>query len=128
MKHKYIFHHIGIPTTEKKSNERYSSTFKMYTSDCPDTTLRVQYHRFENDSSLHPLIKTKTHIAFKVDNIQEAIAGYSILLEPYFPFEGFEVAIVEINGMPIEFLKTNLSEEEIWGDNIKKHSFIYPDE
>jgi len=81
--------------------ERYSSTFKMYTSDGSDTSFRVQYHRFEPDSSLHPLIKTMTHVAFKIDNIDELIKNRPVLLRPYVPFPDFHVAIVEINGMPI---------------------------
>lgn len=124
----YEFHHIGIPTIDKREGERYSPTFKMYTSDGLGTRFRVQYHRFEDGSSLHPLIKTMTHVAFKVSDMQKAIKGYPLLLGPYFPFEGFEVAIVEINGMPIEFIKTNLSEEEIWGDEPKSNSCIYPED
>lgn len=122
----YKFHHIGIPTTQQREGEVYSSTFKMYTSNGEDKNLRVQYHRFEEGSSLHPLIKTMTHVAFKVDSIDEAIIGKPLLLGPYYPFEGFRVAIVEINGMPIEFIETSLSEEEIWSGP-KKGSYIYPE-
>lgn len=123
----YQFHHIGIPTTEKRKGEKYSSTFKMYTSNGEDPGLRVQYHRFEKGSSLHPLLQTMTHVAFKVSDMQKAIEGHPVLLGPYFPFEGFEVAAVEINGMPVEFIKTDLTEEEIWGDAIKVNSYIYPE-
>lgn len=34
--------------------------------------------------------------------------------------------MVEIDGAPVEFLETNLSEEEIWGDS-HKGSVIYPE-
>lgn len=124
----YQFHHIGIPTDQPREGERYSSTFKMYTSNGSDTTIRVQYHRFEPDSPLHPLIKNMTHVAFKVNDMEKAIAGKPLLLGPYFPFEGFQVAIVEMNGMPIEFVKTDLSEEEIWDDGSRVGSYIYPEE
>ena len=123
----YEFHHIGIPTIEVREGEMYSPTFKMYTSDGPDVSFRIQYHRFEPGSSLHPLIQTMTHVAFKVSDMHKAIQGRPLLLGPYFPFDGFEVAIVEINGMPIEFIRTDLSEEEIWSDAPKAGSVIYPD-
>lgn len=124
----YEFHHVGIPTTQKREGEKYSSTFKMYTSDGPNPLVRVNYHRFEEGSSLHPLIQTMTHVAFKVNDMQKAVEGHPLLLEPYFPFEGFEVAIVEINGMPVEFIRTDLSEEEIWSDEAKANSVIYPED
>lgn len=60
-------------------------------------------------------------------NIAEAIQGKTVILGPYFPFEGFQVAIIidEESGAPIEFIETNLSEEEIW-HGPKKNSVIYP--
>lgn len=123
----YQFHHLGIPTDEIRPGEKYSPTFKMYTSGGEDPNYRVQYHRIEKDSCLHPLLQKLPHIAFKVDSIDEAIKGKPLLLEPYSPFEGFRVAIVEIGGAPVEFIETTLSEEEIWSDAPRK-SVLYPDE
>ena len=122
----YEFHHIGIPTNESLEGEKYSSTFKMYTSGGNHKQFRIQYHRFEEDSPLHPLLKTKTHVAFKVNNIDVAIEGQNIILEPYYPFEGFKVAAIEVDGSPIELIETHLSEEEIWAEP-KGPSVIYPE-
>jgi hypothetical protein len=98
----------------------------MYTSGGPNSDFRIQYHRFEKDSPLHELIKTMTHVAFKVDSIDAAIEGRTVILEPYYPFAGFRVAMIEDNGAPIEFIETNLSEEEIWFGP-KGKSVIYPE-
>jgi hypothetical protein len=48
-------------------------------------------------------------------------------LEPYYAFEGFRVAIIEVDGVPIELVETNLSEEKIWND-CHENSVIYPKE
>lgn len=112
----YEYHHMGIPTTVPQPGETYSSTFKMYTTD-GNNPLRMQWHRFEADSPLHPLLKTRPHVAFKVKSIDEAIRGKHVLLEPYFPFEKFRVAAIEENGAIIELIETSLSEGEIWGDH-----------
>ncbi|ARG96694.1 VOC family protein [Legionella micdadei] len=122
----YQFHHIGIPTEIPQPGERYSSTFKMYTSGGENSEYRVQYHRFEPDCPLHPLIKTKTHVAFKVDSIAAAIAGKEVILEPYEPFPGFKVAMIAEYGTPIELIETTLSEEDIWYAD-HKNSVIYPE-
>lgn len=122
----YEYHHMGIPTLTLRPNEKYSSTFKMYTTD-GNNPFRIQWHRFEKDCPLHSLIKSVPHIAFKVRSIDEAIAGRTVLLDPYYPFDGFRVAIIEIDGAPVEFIETALSEEEIWGKS-HKGSVIYPDD
>lgn len=124
----YEYHHMGIPVTEPKEGEQYSSTFKMYTSGGENSEFRVQYHRFEEDSPLHPILKTVPHVAFKVKSIDEAIKRKNVVLGPYYPFEGFRVAIIidEESGAPIEFIETLLSEEEIWHGS-KANSVIYPE-
>jgi hypothetical protein len=124
----YEYHHMGIPTTEPKEGERYSSTFKMYTSGGGNSEFRIQYHRFEPGCPLHPIIKNAPHVAFKVNSIDEAIKGKTVLLEPYFPLEGFRVAMIlnEESQTAIEFIETTLSEDEIWNAP-KKKSVLYPE-
>lgn len=123
---KYEYHHTGIPVKEPCEGERYSPVMKMYTSG-GELPLRIQYHRFEEGCPLHPLIKTKPHVAFKVDNIDEAIKGKHVLLEPYYPLDRFRVAMIEEHGAIIELIETDLSEEEIWNDKAHKNSVLYPE-
>ncbi len=122
----YEYHHIGIPTDKPQENEKYSSKFKMYTTD-GNNKFHIQWHRFEKGCPLHPLVQSVPHLAFKVSSIDEAIKGKTVLLQPYYPFEGFRVAMVEIAGAPVEFIETNLTEEEIWGQS-HKGSVIYPED
>ncbi|KKQ10194.1 MAG: hypothetical protein WCS92_01630 [Candidatus Babeliales bacterium] len=124
---KYIYHHMGIPVKSPKPGEKYSSTFKMYTANGKDESLRIQWHRFEEGCPLHILLQTTPHVAFKVDSIDKAIKDKVVLLEPYYPFEGFRVAAIEVDGAPIELIETNLSEDEIWNDDFHKNSVIYPE-
>jgi hypothetical protein len=109
----YRYHHLGIPTDIVRPDERYSENFKMYTSD-NEGEFRIQFHRFEKNSPLHPIIKNNPHVALQVDNLEGAISGREILLGPYEPIEGYKVAIINDNGLPIEFIETDLTIEEIW--------------
>jgi hypothetical protein len=124
---RYEYHHMGVPTTDIKPNERYSPVFKMYTSGGQKSEFRIQYHRFEPDCPLHPLIQSKPHIAYKVASIDEAIKGKRVILKPYSPFKGFKVAMIEECGMPIEFIETTLAEDEIWSGVNRNDSMIYPE-
>jgi hypothetical protein len=108
------FHHLGIPTTDSRPEERFNERFGMYTSDSHCGLLRIQWHRFEPGSSLHPLIRTIPHVAFKVSDLNRAIEGCQILLGPYEPIPNFRVAIIEDGGHPIELIQTSLTDEELW--------------
>jgi hypothetical protein len=104
---------MGIPTTESREGEEYVPEFKMYVSGYETSEFRIEWMRFDEDCDLHPLIKAVPHVAFKVNNIEEAIKGKKVLLKPYYPLEGFRVAFIEDGGAPIEFIQTDLTEEEI---------------
>lgn len=110
---RYQFHHTGIPTTEVREGETYAASVKMYTSDNPGN-FRIQWHRFEADSPLHPLIKTLPHVAFQVDDLEAAIEGEEVLLGPYEPIDDFRVAIINDGGVPVELIQTSLSPDEVW--------------
>ncbi len=120
----YEYHHMGIPTDKPQAGERYSSAFKMYTT-AGHNEFRIQWHRFEEGCPLHPLVQSVPHIAFKVDSIEKAIEGKVVLLEPYYPFDNYRVAIIEVEGAPVELIETSLSEEQIWCDS-HNNSVIYP--
>jgi hypothetical protein len=69
------------------------------------------------------LIQNVPHAAFKVDDLERAIAGYNVLLGPYEPIPNFRVAIIEDSGQPIEFVHTNLTDEQLW-DYAKKNNIL----
>lgn len=109
----YTFHHVGIPSQEVRPDERYSPTAKMFTAD-HSGQFKIQWHRFEADSPLHPLIRTQPHLAFQVDDLQAAIAGEQLILGPYQPIDGYFVAMINDNGMPVELIQTQLSDQALW--------------
>ena len=125
-KNGFEFHHMGIVVQDRREGERYSAPFKMYTSGGNDADFRIQYHRFEQGCPLHPLIQTLPHVAFKVADLEKAIHNRRVIMQPYEPFEGFKVAMIEVDGAPVELLETTLSEEQIWDNKSHKDSVIYP--
>ncbi|KFA85127.1 MULTISPECIES: hypothetical protein [Enterobacter] len=110
---KYEFHHLGIPVQGSEDQGVFSEVAGMYTTDNPGK-FRIQWHRFTENSTLHPLIKTVPHVAFRVDNLSEAIKGESLLLGPYEPIDDYFVAIINDSGVPVEFIQTTLSDDELW--------------
>ena len=99
------YHHLGIPTSEKKENEKYLEKYKMYVSGYDESEFGIEWMRFEKDSPLPELVKSIPHIAFKVDDLNTELEGKEILIEPNSPSEGVRVAFIIENGAPVEFIE-----------------------
>jgi hypothetical protein len=103
------YHHLGIPTKEKRDGETYLREFKVYVSGYDTSPFKIEWMRYENDSLTPELVKTVPHIAFEVDNLNEALEGKEILIEPNSPSPGVIVAFIVENGAPVEFLQIDRS-------------------
>jgi hypothetical protein len=99
------YHHIGIPTDVERPGEEYLEEYKMFVSGFETSPFGVEWMRFEPDSPLPEIVKTVPHVAFEVDDLETAIAGQQILIEPNSPSEGVRVAFILHNGAPIEFIQ-----------------------
>ena len=110
---KYEFHHIGIPTTEVKPNEYYAKKFDLWSADFEGTVVRGQWHRFGPKHTLHPLIEKFPHIAFRVEDLEKALEGKEIIMEIYEPIPGYKVAMINDGGVPVEFVQTDMTYEEL---------------
>ena len=45
------------------------------------------------------------HVAFEVDDLNAALAGHKVIIQPNSPSEGLLVAFVEVNGAPVELMQ-----------------------
>jgi len=108
------YHHIGIPTQIPRKGEVYLEKFKMFVSGFETSPFGVEWIRFEKDAPFPELVKTVPHVAFVVDDIDEAITGKEILIHPNSPSKGVTVAFIVENGAPIEFLQFDGPEFEVW--------------
>ena len=103
------YHHLGIPTTERLKDEVHLAHLKMYVSGYGKNPYGVEWTRYEEDAPYPDLVKTVAHVAFEVDDLQEAIRGKYVIVKPNSRSPGIVVAFVEDNGAPIEFLQIDRS-------------------
>ena len=101
------FHHLGIPTTQARENERYLAFAKVHTSGFAQSPFGVEWMRWEEDSPLHALIKTVPHLAFVVEDLDRELEqrGLCVLVPPNPPSEGVRVAMVAWDGAPVELME-----------------------
>lgn len=103
----WIYHHIGIPTTERKENEVYIPHLKFFVSGFSTSPFGIEWMRFEEDSPMHPLVKKIPHVAFEVKDIEKEIRerGLHVLTPVNSPSKRVTVAMIEHNGSPIELIQ-----------------------
>lgn len=101
------YHHLGIPTDEIKEGEIYFPQYKFYISGFPTSPFGIEWMRFEKNCPMHPLIQTIPHLAFVVDDLdfELDIRGFDVLNPPNEPMQGVKVAMIEINGAPVELME-----------------------
>ena len=102
------YHHLGIPTDIPRKGETYLEKFKVFATDHESNPYGIQWMRYEPGSPLPELVKTVPHVAFKVDNLEKALEGKEILIEPNSPSEGVTVAFIVDDGAPVEFLQFDI--------------------
>lgn len=109
------YHHYGIPTKEKRSDETLVEVggFKFYSTPFEGNKWHIQWHRFPEDHGLPELVTQVPHIAFQVDDLDAEIKGAKVLFGPYSPLEGYRVAMIEEQGVPIELVETKLTDAEL---------------
>jgi hypothetical protein len=99
------YHHLGIPTNEKRDNEKYIPHLKMYVSGFDTSPYGVEWMRFEPESPVDKLIQTVPHLAFVVDDLEKELVGKMVLSEISEPSEGVKVAMIVDDGAPVELME-----------------------
>jgi hypothetical protein len=99
------FQHVGIPTTGRFEGEIELPHLKVTVSDHQNNPFGIQWQRYWDDCPVPELVKTVAHVAFEVDDLQAALKGHRVIIEPNSPSEGVIVAFIEVNGAPVELLQ-----------------------
>jgi virulence-associated protein VagC len=99
------FDHIGIPTNESFAGEIPLPHLKITVSDHQNNPFGIQWQRYWDDAPYPELVKTVPHVAFEVDDLEVALEGRNVIIEPNSPSDGVVVAFVEVNGAPVELMQ-----------------------
>ena len=98
------YHHLGIPTAVKRPNEFYMADVKLFVTDPSASEQGIEWLRFEEGSSLNPMIQTEAHLAYLVDDVEEAMKGKELVQEPWDANPTTRVGFVVEDGQLVEFL------------------------
>ena len=77
------FSHIGLITDEPKSGETFVEATRVWATDFMSHPHRIEWLRFEPDSPVTGPVRCQPHVAYRVDSIESAAVGLTVLLEPF---------------------------------------------
>jgi hypothetical protein len=109
------FDHIGLVTEEEKPGESWVEATRVWVTSPRAHPYNVEWLRFEPDTPVTGPLRWQPHLAYRVDDINAAIQGHTVLAEPFDVGNGFVmVAFVEVEGAVIEFMQYTNPQEEDW--------------
>ena len=99
------YHHLGIPVKEPIPGEKHIPHLGLYVKGFDTSPFGIELMRFEENCPFDEIIKTMPHIAFVVPDLKEAIKDFEVIAEPNSPMDGVKVAMIKLNGVPIELME-----------------------
>lgn len=101
----YKYHHIGIPTDEELVGMEHIRHLRIHATDHESNPFGIQWMTYDRDCVLPELVRKVAHVAFEVEDLQAAIKGRKVIIEPNSPSPGVLVAFIEEAGAPVELLQ-----------------------
>jgi len=101
------YNHVGIPTSGSFEGEIPLPHLQVTVSDHKNNPFGIQWQRYWEGAPYPELVKTVPHVAFEVDDLEAAIKGQKIIIQPNCPSRGVVVAFIEVNGAPVELLQVD---------------------
>jgi hypothetical protein len=99
------YHHFGVPASAKQENETYYEDIKTYGTNPDDHPYAVEFLRFEEGCPLPKEIQTMCHAAFVVEDLDEAMKGHKVVMEPFAVSDTLKCAFVMDDRALIELMQ-----------------------
>jgi len=108
---KKAFDHIGIITTVPQPGEAWIESSQVWVTNPRLHPNRIEYVRPKEMPAVPPdqaglwKLWHWPHVAYRVEDLREALAGEEIVFGPFFPAEFLEVAFIHKNGAIVEYMQ-----------------------
>jgi hypothetical protein len=99
------YHHVGIPSSIPREGEKHLPGLGIHVCGFDTSPYGIEWMRFDPESPVPHLIRTVPHVAFEVDDLEEALRGQTVLYDIGSPSTGVRTAMILDNGAPVELLE-----------------------
>ena len=110
------FDHIGLVSDKRRVPESWVEATRVWVTNPRVHPYNVEFLRFEPDSPVTGPLRTEPHVAYRVDDVHEALKGHTVLAEPFLPGppDFATVAFVLVDGVVVEFMQYENPNEDGW--------------
>ncbi|MCL1921501.1 MAG: hypothetical protein FWG50_10595 [Kiritimatiellaeota bacterium] len=99
------FHHFGVPLAAKRDDMNFGSELKVWFTDPFASPHKIEFLWFEPECPLAASVQNGPHVAYEVENIEEAVMGKSVLFPVTELVPGFKIAFIYDGGIPVELMQ-----------------------
>lgn len=105
MKEGYKFSHWGMPTQEEKPGMTYIEGIKTAITDFAASPFAIEWLKFDADTPMPKLLQTTAHVAFVVDNLEEALKDETVIVPPFPVGDSLTCAFIDGGGFAVELME-----------------------
>jgi hypothetical protein len=99
------YNHFGVPCGTKKDNASHYEDMKLFATSPDDHPYGIEFLRFEEGCPLPDELQTMCHVALEVEDINEAMKGYKVILEPFDVTDNLKCAFIMDDNALIELMQ-----------------------
>ena len=100
------FDHVGITTSLPQPEERFVEKTRVWVTDPLKHPFRVEWLRYEPDSTVPDELKNNPHVAYKVDSIDKESRGLVTMIEPFASVANHRVGFFKTgDGLIVELME-----------------------
>lgn len=107
---KKLFHHVGLPAPDQETplpGESWVPPNRVWVTNPTHHPQRVEWLRYAPDSPVAVADQQAPHICYLVDDLEAAIAGQEIMIEPFEPGDPpfGRAAFTREDGVAVEYIQ-----------------------
>ena len=99
------YNHVGIITNEDQPGAIFNEGLRVWLTDFSKSPNKIEYLKFVDGSCMPEVIQKKTHLAYEVPNLAEALKGGKVIFGPVAVNDKLSIAFVEEEGIAVELME-----------------------
>lgn len=102
----FVFDHVGITAILKQPNENWVEQSRVWVTNPHNHPEKIEFLRYEIDSSVPAAVKENPHIAFRVSSLEPHLLapGVDIIIPPFVVGDFLEVVFVRKYNTIFEYM------------------------